>query len=100
MSALFEVHDHKELEMPLKLNSPVIGINNRNLKTFQIDLTTSIKLKKEVPADRIVVAESGIDSRDDVLMLQDAGIDAMLIGTSFMRSADIGRKMDELRGIK
>ncbi|OGW28896.1 MAG: hypothetical protein A2X59_09145 [Nitrospirae bacterium GWC2_42_7] len=100
MSALFEVHDHAELEIPLKLEAPIIGINNRNLKTFQIDLGTSIKLKKEIPANRIVVAESGIDTRDDVIRLQDAGIDAMLIGTSFMRSANIGSKIDELRGIE
>ena len=100
MSALFEVHDHEELEMPLRLEAPIIGINNRNLKTFQIDLDTSVKLKKEIPSDRIVVAESGIETREDVIRLQDADIDAMLIGTSFMRSSDINRKMDELRGIK
>ena len=100
MSALFEIHNHEELEMPLRLNAPIIGINNRNLRTFQIDLETSIKLKKEIPAGTIVAAESGIDTRDDVVKLQDSGIDAMLIGTSFMKSSDIGSKMDELRGVK
>jgi indole-3-glycerol phosphate synthase len=100
MSALFEVHDHEELEMPLRLEAPIIGINNRDLKTFNIDLETSIKLRNEVPAGRIVVAESGIDTRDDVIRLQDSKIDAVLIGTSFMKSTDIGRKMDELRGTK
>lgn len=100
MSALFEVHDHNELEMPLKLDAPIIGINNRNLKTFEIDLKTSIKLKKEIPTGRIVVTESGIEKRDDVRKLQDAGIDAMLIGTSFMSSENIGMKIDKLRGVK
>ena len=98
MAALFEVHDHKELEMALRVNAPVVGINNRNLKTLQIDMNTTLELKKEIPADRIIVSESGIRTRDDVLRLQQAGIDAMLIGTSLMEAADINRKIEELRG--
>lgn len=98
MAVLFEVHDHRELEMALRINAPVIGINNRNLKTLQIDMNTTLELKKEIPADRIIVSESGIRRRDDVLALEQAGIDAMLIGTSLMESADIGRKIAELRG--
>jgi len=98
MAVLFEVHDHQELEMALKIAAPVIGINNRNLKTLQIELNTTLELKKESPADRIIVSESGIKTRDDVLRLEKAGIDAMLIGTSFMEAADIGRKIEELRG--
>jgi indole-3-glycerol phosphate synthase len=98
MAVLFEVHDHRELEMALRINAPVIGINNRNLKTLQIDMDTTFALKKEIPSDRIVVSESGIKTRDDVLRLQQAGIDAMLIGTSLMETADIGRKIAELRG--
>jgi indole-3-glycerol phosphate synthase len=98
MAVLFEVHDHEELEMALNINTPVIGINNRNLKTLQIDLNTTFALKQEIPADRIIVSESGIKSRGDVLRLEDAGVDAMLIGTAFMESEDIGRKIDELRG--
>ena len=98
MAVLFEVHDHKELEMALRINVPVIGINNRNLKTLQIDINTTFELRKETPADKIIVSESGIKTRDDVLRLQQAGIDAMLIGTSLMEAADIGKKIDELRG--
>jgi indole-3-glycerol phosphate synthase len=98
MSVLFEVHDNHELEMALTVAAPIVGINNRNLKTLEIDLDTTFALKKEIPADRIVVSESGISARDHVLRLEAAGIDAMLIGTSFMESRDIGRKIDELRG--
>ncbi|MBI5075078.1 MAG: indole-3-glycerol phosphate synthase TrpC [Nitrospirae bacterium] len=98
MAVLFEVHDHKELEMALRINAPVIGINNRNLKTLQIDMNTTLELQKEIPSDKIIVSESGIRTRDDVLRLEQAGIDAMLIGTSLMEAADIGRKIEELRG--
>lgn len=100
MSVLFEVHDMDELDMALLIKAPVIGINNRNLKTLKIDLNTSLELKKEVPEDRIVVAESGIRTREDVLRLQEAGLDAMLIGTSFMESQDIAEKIQELKGKK
>jgi indole-3-glycerol phosphate synthase len=96
LHVLFEVHDEKELETSLSLNVPIIGINNRNLKTMTIDLSTTLRLKKMIPSDKIIVSESGIRNRNDVLMLQDAGIDAMLIGTSFMESQDIGKKIDEL----
>lgn len=99
LSVLFEVHDFSELETALKVHAPVIGINNRNLKTLAIDINTSFELKKEIPGDRIVVSESGIKTRDDVLRLEEAGIDAMLIGTSFMESQDIAEKIDALRGI-
>lgn len=98
MAVLFEVHDHQELEMALRIKAPVIGINNRNLKTLQIDMNTTLELKGEIPSGRIIVSESGIRTRDDVLRLERAGIDAMLIGTSFMEAADIGRKIEELRG--
>lgn len=98
MATLFEVHDFKELEMALHANAPIIGINNRNLKTMEIDLKTCIDLKKEIPSDRVVVAESGIRTRDDMLRVEAARIDAVLIGTAFMESENIGRKLDELRG--
>ncbi len=99
LSVLFEVHDFAELETALRIYAPVIGINNRNLKTLAIDLNTTFELKKEIPKDRIVVSESGIRTRDDVLRLEESGIDAMLIGTSFMESQDIAEKIDNLRGI-
>jgi indole-3-glycerol phosphate synthase len=98
LSVLFEVHDFAELETALRINAPVIGINNRNLKTLAIDLNTTFELKKEVSEDRLVVSESGIRTREDVLRLEGAGIDAMLIGTSFMESQDIAGKIDYLRG--
>ena len=96
---LFEVHDFAELETALRINAPVIGINNRNLKTLAIDLNTTFELKKEIPGDRVVVSESGIKMREDVLRLEEAGVDAMLIGTSLMESGEIAKKIDLLRGI-
>jgi len=99
MAVLFEVHDREELDMALLIDAAVIGINNRNLKTLRIDLETTFILKKEIPPGKVIVSESGISSREDVLRLQAAGIDAMLVGSSLMASGDIGRKIDELRGL-
>jgi len=96
LSVLFEVHDLKELEMALSVNAEIIGINNRDLKTLKIDLNNTFKIKKEIPSDKIVVSESGIKTRDDILQLESAGIDAVLIGTSFMEAKDIGKKIEEL----
>lgn len=98
LAALFEVHDHEELEKALRVDADIIGINNRDLKTMSIDLNTTFLLKKDIPNGKIVVSESGINTRDDALRLEDAGVDAMLIGTSIMESGDIGKKIDELRG--
>ena len=99
LSVLFEVHDFAELEIALRINAPVIGINNRNLKTLAIELNTTFELKKEIPGDRVVVSESGIKTRDDVLRLEEAGIDAMLVGTFLMEPGEIAKKIDVLRGI-
>lgn len=98
MAVLFEVHDMKELEMALSVDAQIIGINNRNLKTLDIDLETTFQLKREIPRGKTVVSESGIGRHRDVLRLQEAGIDAMLVGSSFMASPDIAGKIDELRG--
>jgi indole-3-glycerol phosphate synthase len=98
MAVLFEIHDIKELETALAVNAPIIGINNRNLKTMEIALNTSLTLRKEIPSDRVVVSESGIRTRDDVLRVESAGIDAILAGTCLMEAADIGGKIDQLRG--
>jgi len=98
LSALFEVHDFKELEIALLINAQIIGINNRKLETLQIDMNTTFELKKEIPPDKIVVSESGIKTREDVKRLQDTGIDSVLIGTALMEAPDIGRKIDELMG--
>lgn len=93
---LFEIHDFKELETALYVNCAIIGINNRDLKTLEIDINTTCKLKKFIPFGKIVVSESGIETRDDVKMLAAAGVDAMLIGTSFMQAEDIGQQIKEL----
>ncbi|HMK56509.1 MAG TPA: indole-3-glycerol phosphate synthase TrpC [Dissulfurispiraceae bacterium] len=96
MAVLFEVHDGEELEDALSIGAGIIGINNRNLKSLAIDLSTTLRLKERIPAGKIVVSESGIKSRGDVLTLEGGGVDAMLIGTSFMESPDIGKKISEL----
>ncbi|KAF0145060.1 MAG: Indole-3-glycerol phosphate synthase [Nitrospirae bacterium] len=98
LSVLFEVHDHKELGMALFIDADITGINNRNLNTLKIDINTTFEIKKEIPSGQIVVSESGIKTRDDILRLESAGIDAVLIGTSFMEAADIGKKIEELFG--
>ena len=96
LSILFEIHDFKELELAMTVDSDIIGINNRNLKALTVDVSTSFTLKRSVPSDKIVVSESGIGTREDVQSLENAGFDAMLIGTTFMEAEDIGRKVDEL----
>jgi indole-3-glycerol phosphate synthase len=96
MSVLFEVHNFQELETALMINADIIGINNRNLKTMRIDPSTTLQLRREIPAGRVVVSESGIQTREDVLRFDEDGIDALLIGTSFMEAEDIGKKIDEL----
>ena len=98
LAVLFEVHNFAELEMALHIDSGIIGINNRNLKTLTIDLQTTFDLRKEIPPHTVVVSESGIRTRADVLKLEEASIDAMLIGTSLMETADIRKKISELRG--
>lgn len=97
LDVLFEVHDYYDLEKAFLIGADVIGINNRDLKTLKVDINTTFLLKKEIPPDRITVSESGIKSREDVLRLNLAGIDAVLVGTTLMESEDIGRKIEELR---
>ncbi len=99
LSVLFEVHSFEELEQALRLDADIIGINNRDLKTLSVDLGTTFLLMKEIPPDRLVVSESGIRTKEDVMRLDEKGVDAMLIGTTLMESQDIGKKIDELRGI-
>ncbi len=98
MAVLFEVHDHAELEKAMTVDAAIIGINNRDLKALSVDMNTSLTLKKEIPEGKVVVSESGIQSREDVLKIESAGIDALLVGTCLMASPDIGVMIDRLRG--
>ncbi|BCA80433.1 indole-3-glycerol phosphate synthase TrpC [Desulfuromonas sp. AOP6] len=98
MDVLLEVHDEAELEKALQTDCRLIGINNRSLHTFVTDLATTERLRPLVPSDRLVVSESGINSRADVERLLRAGAGAFLVGESLMRERNMGRKLEELLG--
>ena len=97
MDVLVEVHDEGELEIALKADCGLIGINNRNLKDFSMDLNTTFRLKEIIPDSVAVVSESGLKSRDDIVALEQAGIEAALIGESLMRAGSTGTLLKELR---
>jgi indole-3-glycerol phosphate synthase len=96
MAVLVEVHDAAELETALKLKTPLIGINNRNLRTFETRLETTLELLALIPSGRIVVTESGITSRADIAHLRGKGVQAFLVGEAFMRAPDPGAALKEL----
>jgi indole-3-glycerol phosphate synthase len=96
MAVLVEVHDGAELERALRLKTPLLGINNRNLHSFDVSIETTLDLLSQVPADRLLVTESGILARADVQRLRDAGVHAVLVGEAFMRASDPGAALGEL----
>lgn len=96
MDVLVEVHDAEELQRALPLDLPMIGINNRNLRTFETSLETTIELLKQIPDDCIVVTESGIHSKEDVALMQKHNVNAFLVGEAFMRADEPGDKLAEL----
>ena len=98
MAVLVEVHDGAELDRALRLATKLVGINNRNLRSFEVNLRTTLDLLKNVPADRLLVTESGILARDDVKRMRDAQVHAFLVGEAFMRAPDPGVALAELFG--
>jgi len=98
MDVLVEVHDERELERALALETPLIGINNRDLRTFQTTLQTTLGLLGKVPQDRVVVTESGIHTPTDVALLRAQGVNVFLVGEAFMKAANPGAKLQELFG--
>lgn len=96
MDALVEVHDEAELERALAIEPRIVGINNRDLRTFEVSLDTTATLAPRVPDDTVVVAESGVHTPADVRRLNEIGVDAMLVGTSLVRAKDVGAKVREL----
>ena len=98
LATLVEVHSEKELDVALDAKAPVIGINNRDLDTFKVTLETTAKLRAIIPADRVVVSESGISRRDDIVLLKNMKVDAALIGEELVKSPDPTAKIKELLG--
>lgn len=98
ISALVEAHDDEEIQMAVRAKARIIGVNNRNLKDFSVDVSNSKRLRQQIPDDIIFVSESGISTRDDVKALEAANVDAVLIGETLMRATDKKIKLAELRG--
>ncbi|ABN52106.1 MAG TPA: indole-3-glycerol phosphate synthase TrpC [Hungateiclostridium thermocellum] len=99
MQCLVEVHDERELERALESGARIIGINNRDLRTFEVDLKNTEKLMNRIPNDRVVVSESGIKDTEDLKYLKELGVDAVLIGETFMRARSISEKIREFKAV-
>lgn len=93
LDVLIEVHDAQELERALAVPSRLLGINNRDLRSFEVDLQTTLRLKSEVPSDRLLITESGIHSAEDVALMRNQGVHAFLVGESLMRARDPGARL-------
>lgn len=98
LSALVEAHDEQEVAMALSCGAKIIGVNNRDLRTFQVDTGNSIRLRRLIPPGVLFVSESGITTREDVALLEENGVDAVLIGETLMRSTDKKQALNQLRG--
>jgi indole-3-glycerol phosphate synthase len=98
MSPLVEFYDPVNLDRVLAAGATLVGVNNRDLRTFQVDLQHTVRMRAQIPTDCVLVGESGIRSRDDVLLLEQAGVDAILVGEHLMAQSDIGTAVDRLLG--
>jgi indole-3-glycerol phosphate synthase len=98
MAVLVEVHDAAELQRALRLKTPLVGVNNRDLRTFEVSLDTTLGMLQDVPADRLLVTESGIQQPADVARMREAGVHAFLVGEAFMRAPDPGQALATLFG--
>jgi indole-3-glycerol phosphate synthase len=98
MDVLIEVHDEEELRRSLPLNQPLVGINNRNLRTFETSLDTTLRMLELIPEGRIVVTESGIHTPEDVRLMREHSVNAFLVGEAFMRADEPGERLSELFG--
>jgi indole-3-glycerol phosphate synthase len=98
LQALVEVHDEAEVERAVGAGAPCIGINNRDLHTFQTSLETTLRLRPRIPPDRLVVSESGLQTPQDVRRVAAAGVDAILVGEALLRAPDPGARLGELLG--
>ncbi len=99
LSALVEVHDEEEIRRAVHAGARIIGVNNRDLKTFQVDITNCLRLRERIPEDILFIAESGIHTREDIKALERGGVNGILIGETLMRSADKKKTLAELRGM-
>jgi len=97
MDCIVEVHDRSQVHAALEAGAAIIGINNRDLRDFSVDLETTLRLKKAIPADRVVVSESGIKTAEDMRRIYGSGVNAVLIGAGILGGKDMGKKIKELR---